>query len=106
MIGACVNLVRVLLHSCKPSVKVRLWQVQAWTLSNGVGNPASLYPNEMRLLFDAAFKGDYNVRKSILGFEHSFLQARTQATNCALLNRHRSSYKAGRRPDGPRFWLI
>lgn len=41
----------------------------SWTLSPGVGNPASLYSNEMRELFDAAFRGDAEVRKSIIGFD-------------------------------------
>lgn len=41
----------------------------AWTLSPGVGNPASLYSNEMREMFDAAFRGDAEVRKSIIGFD-------------------------------------
>ena len=51
---------------------------QAWTISNGLGNPASLYPNELRLLFDTAFRGDFGVRKSILGFDHNFLRVRKQ----------------------------
>ena len=50
---------------------------QAWTISNGLGNPASLYPNELRVLFDTAFRGDYGVRKSILGFDHNFLRVRS-----------------------------
>lgn len=38
----------------------------AWTLSPGVGNPASLYSNEMREMFDAAFRGDAEVRGRVL----------------------------------------
>ena len=45
-------------------------------ISNGLGNPASLHPNELRLLFDTAFRGDYTVRKTILGFDHDFLRVR------------------------------
>ncbi|KAI3424245.1 hypothetical protein D9Q98_009601 [Chlorella vulgaris] len=41
----------------------------AWVLSDGVGNPASMYSNEMRALFDAAFRGDSSVRQSIVGFD-------------------------------------
>jgi hypothetical protein len=41
----------------------------AWVLSAGLGNPASLHSNEMRALFDAAFRGDAAVRKSIIGFD-------------------------------------
>ena len=52
--------------------------MQAWTISNGLGNPASLYPNELRVLFDTAFRGDYAVRKTILGFDHDFLRVRKQ----------------------------
>lgn len=37
--------------------------------SNPVGNPASLYPNEVRHLFGAAFRADHIVRKSIIGFD-------------------------------------
>ena len=59
---------------CRNPITKHVPRMQAWTLSNGLGNPASLYSNEMRLLFDAAFKGDYSVRKSILDFDHSFLQ--------------------------------
>ncbi|EFN53516.1 expressed protein [Chlorella variabilis] len=42
---------------------------EAWHLSEGVGNPASMYSHEMRALFDAAFRGDSSVRKSIIGFD-------------------------------------
>ena len=37
--------------------------------SNPVGNPASLYPNEVRSLFDVAFRADHVVRHSIIGFD-------------------------------------
>jgi hypothetical protein len=39
-----------------------------------VGNPASLYPNEIRILFGAAFRADRVVRNSIIGFEDANLQ--------------------------------
>ncbi len=42
---------------------------QAWAWSNPVGNPASLYPNEVRSLFDVAFRADHVVRHSIIGFD-------------------------------------
>lgn len=67
--------VRVRVQHASVILKVGSW-LQAWTLSNGLGNPASLYSNELRLLFDAAFRGDYSVRKSILQFEHDFLRVR------------------------------
>ncbi len=54
---------------------------QAWTLSNPLGNPASLYPAEVRALFDASFRADAAVQKSILGFDDngaSFLAGRPQ----------------------------
>lgn len=41
---------------------------QAWVWSNPLGNPASMHSNEVRTLFDAAFRADYLVRKSIIGF--------------------------------------
>lgn len=60
---------RTLEHSpCSP---------QAWTFSDPLANPASLYPAEVRTLFDTAFRADYIVQKSILGFDnggHSFLK--------------------------------
>lgn len=45
--------------------------VQAWTFSNPLGNPASLYPAEVRALFDASFRADLLVQSSILGFDNS-----------------------------------
>lgn len=47
---------------------------EAWSWSNPVGNPASLYPNEIRILFGAAFRADRVVRNSIIGFEDANLQ--------------------------------
>lgn len=52
--------------------------LQAWTFSNPLGNPASLYPAEVRALFDASFRADHIVQKSILGFDNngdSFLKS-------------------------------
>jgi hypothetical protein len=45
--------------------------VQAWTFSNPLGNPASLYPAEVRALFDASFRADLLVQSSILGFDNN-----------------------------------
>ena len=45
--------------------------VQAWTFSNPLGNPASLYPAEVRALFDASFRADSLVQSSILGFDNN-----------------------------------
>jgi len=43
---------------------------KAWTfLSPAMGNPASIYSNEFRELFDIAFRPDADVRKGILGFD-------------------------------------
>lgn len=44
-----------------PPPRADLRDPASWTLSPGVGNPASLYSNEMRELFDAAFRGDAEV---------------------------------------------
>lgn len=46
----------------------------AWRLSQQLGNPASLLSNEMRALFDVAFRGDYAVRKSILEFDNDYIK--------------------------------
>jgi hypothetical protein len=48
---------------------------QAWTfLSPAIGNPASIYSNEFRELFDAAFRPDAALRNGILGFDLGKLQ--------------------------------
>lgn len=39
----------------------------AWSFSTPLGNPASVYANEMRVLFDVAFRPDSSVRESIVG---------------------------------------
>ena len=61
--------------------------LQVWTFSNPLGNPASLYPAEMRTLFDAAFRADYVVQKSILGFDHDYLKVQAvlqRAKSCIM----------------------
>lgn len=53
--------------------------------SNPLGNPASLYPAEVRALFDASFRADEVVQKSILGFDNAgkgFLQGQVGSHNC------------------------
>lgn len=39
----------------------------AWTFSEPLGNPASVYANEMRVLFDVAFRPDRGVQEGIVG---------------------------------------
>jgi hypothetical protein len=47
--------------------------LQAWTLTEPLGNPASTRVQDMAALFDAAFRPDYTVRKSIIGFDHDYI---------------------------------
>lgn len=47
---------------------------QAWTLTEPLGNPASVRVQDMAALFDVAFRPDYLVRKSIIGFDHDYIQ--------------------------------
>ncbi|KFM26921.1 hypothetical protein F751_4982 [Auxenochlorella protothecoides] len=42
---------------------------ESWTMSTPLGNPASVYANEMRVLFDVAFRPDKGVRESIVGMK-------------------------------------
>lgn len=55
-------------HACPPSRPRApdLREASAWALCEGVGNPASVLSNEMRVLFDAAFRGDSDVRATPL----------------------------------------
>ena len=42
-------------------------------LSEPLGNPASTRVQDVAALFDAAFRPDYIVRKSIIGFDHDYV---------------------------------
>lgn len=42
-------------------------------LTEPLGNPASTRVQDVAALFDAAFRPDYIVRKSIVGFDHDYI---------------------------------
>ena len=48
--------------------------MQAWVLTEPLGNPASTRVQDVAALFDAAFRPDYIVRKSIIGFHHDYIR--------------------------------
>lgn len=55
-----------------------LTKAESWKfLTPGIGNPAAVYSNEFRELFDVAFRPDGQVRKSIVGFDLELPDAET-----------------------------
>ncbi len=57
---------------------------QAWTLTEPLGNPASVRVQDMAALFDVAFRPDYIVRKSIIGFDHDYIQDTAAAVDAGF----------------------